>query len=644
LKITKKFICNDHATANGNLIRNIALLVIVLFAIFLVTFNDTAFSKDALRKFEDKGVGIRLSYPSYWDDLEISNWKNSSLSDIMSNSQSFNKMGCIEGLCLGNVIIRDVDTDSIAVLVITAYDSQDDRFIYDCNCNSLIDFVRDSYNDTLKSNTELDNKIFLINDNQTTIGKNYSARQIEYYISGSSDWKHYRIFVKAFNTFYYDIDYYSQSNKTYTKHLPEIKEILSSLEFLPMQKSKTPIFSNQTKGLFDRSENEPHISDPNLKTQVVAEGLDTPTTMAFLGPNDFLVLEKDKGTVIRVVNGSASDKPVLDVDVANSAERGMCGIAVSKTSSKTYVFLYFTEINGKDGDDRKGKEPEGNRLYRYELVDDKLVDPVLLLDLPAYPGPRHNGGAIEIGPDQNIYIPVGDIDGSRRTFYSATQTQNFAAGITADGRSGILRITQDANPVGEGILGDSMPLRLYYAYGIRNSFGLDFDPVTGSLWDTENGPFEGDEINLVYPGFNSGWQEIYGFSSSHGIFDKQKLVTFGGKGKYDEPKLVWGNSTGLTSLVFLDSDKLGTQYRNDMFVGDVHNGRLYHFKLNNERNDLILPKAVEEKFIENPVNSEAENIVFGDGFGGITDLTIGPDGYLYVVSIGQGKIFRILSQ
>jgi len=406
------------------------------------------------------------------------------------------------------------------------------------------------------------------------------------------------------------------------------------------------IYSQETirEQPFDKSQNEPYVSDPNLKAEVVAQGVDTPTSMAFLGPDDLLVLEKDKGTVMRIVNGKISDKPLLDVDVANSVERGLCGIAISKNDSKTYVFLYFTEIDGQDSDDRKGKPPEGNRLYRYELVNDKLVNPVLLLDLPASPGPRHNGGAIEIGPDQNIYIPVGDIDGSFDPSYPATQTQNFAAGIPADGRSGILRITQDGNPVGEGILGDAMPLRLYYAYGIRNSFGLDFDPITGSLWDTENGPHEGDEINLVNPGFNSGWHEIYGFSSSQQKFDTHQLVTFDGNGKYDEPKVVWGKSTGLTSIVFLESDKLGTQYRNDIFVGDAHNGRLYHFKLNNERNDVVLPEILAGKIIENPVNLGAEDIVFGDGFGGITDLTVGPDGYLYVVSIGQGKVFRILPQ
>ncbi|MDW0194578.1 MAG: PQQ-dependent sugar dehydrogenase [Nitrososphaeraceae archaeon] len=411
------------------------------------------------------------------------------------------------------------------------------------------------------------------------------------------------------------------------------------------------VYFHQTYGqvkfgerVINKGTTHPVVFDSLLKVEVAAEDLDTPTTMAFLAPNDFLILEKDKGTVQRVINGQTLDKPLLDVNVANSVERGMCGIAVSTIGSKTYVYLYFTEIEGKDGSDRAGKAPIGNRLYKYELVDNKLVNPILLLDLPAIPGPRHNGGAIEIGPDNNIYVPVGDIDGSFKVDFEATKTQNFENGIDADGRSGILKIKQDGEPVGEGILGESMPLRLYYAYGIRNSFGLDFDPITGSLWDTENGPHEGDEINRVYPGFNSGWHEIYGFSTTLGKFNKNDFVSFDGKGKYDEPKIAWSKSTGLTSLIFLDSDKLGSQYRNDMFVGDVHNGLIYHFKLNNERDDLILPKVLAGKSTVNPTVFAAKEIVFGEGFGGITDLTVGPDGYLYVVSIGQGKVFRILPQ
>ena len=73
-----------------------------------------------------------------------------------------------------------------------------------------------------------------------------------------------------------------------------------------------------------------------------------------------------------------------------------------------------------------------------------------------------------------------------------------------------LRFTQNGNPVETGILGEKYPLNLYFAYGIRNGFGLDFDPVSGKLWDTENGPQSGDEINLVEPGFNGGWNKIQG--------------------------------------------------------------------------------------------------------------------------------------
>ena len=387
----------------------------------------------------------------------------------------------------------------------------------------------------------------------------------------------------------------------------------------------------------------PHVFDSSLKVEQVVEDLQAPTTMAFLGPNDFLVLEKNNGTVIRVLNGKILDEPLLDVNVANSVERGMCGIAVSKNGTKTYVFLYFTEINGKDGDDRKGIEPIGNRLYRYEFVDDKLVNPTLLMDLPAYPGPRHNGGAIEIGPDNNIYIPVGDIDGSFKSDFQHTQVQNFAGGkVVADGRNGILRITQNGEPVGEGILGDSMPLRLYYAYGIRNSFGLDFDPITGFLWDTENGPQDGDEINLIEPGFNSGWNEIYGFSSSQKAFNLNELVTFDDRGHYEEPKLVWTKSTGLTALIFLDTDRLGHQYRNNVFVGSVHNGHIYRFELNSQRNDIALPQILANKLIQNPINVGAQKVIFASGLGGVTDLTVGPDRYLYIVSISEGKIFRIL--
>jgi glucose/arabinose dehydrogenase len=383
----------------------------------------------------------------------------------------------------------------------------------------------------------------------------------------------------------------------------------------------------------EEDKEQPSIKDPNLGVELVSsDGLELPTSMAFLGPDDILVLEKEKGTVQRIVNGKLLPTPVLTVDVATEVERCMCGIAVSKSDSGTvYVFLYFTEADGSDS-----SEPIGNRLYRYEWVNDQLVSPILLLDLPATPGPRHNGGVVRIGPDNNVYVIIGDVDGHE------TLAQNQESGEEADGTSGILRITQDGKPVGSSILGDSYPLNLYYAYGIRNSFGFDFDPVTGNIWDTENGPGYGDEINLVEPGFNSGWLEITGMSSNTDDFDPEvDLVSFDGKGKYSDPEYEWTVTLGPTAVKFLNSDKLGAEYVNDVFVSDVVTGRIYHFDLNEDRTELVLEGPLADKVAETR-DTGIEDIVFAEGFGGITDLEVGPDGYLYVVSLGHGSIYRIL--
>jgi hypothetical protein len=147
---------------------------------------------------------------------------------------------------------------------------------------------------------------------------------------------------------------------------------------------------------------------------------------------------------------------------------------------------------------------------------------------------------------------------------------------------------------------------------------------------------------LVEPGFNSGWQEIQGMASNtdDGFNLEEDIVDFEGKGKYSDPELVWMDTEGPTAAKFLNSDKLGMQYVNDMFVGDVHNGWIYHFDLNEDRIDLILEGPIADKIADTP--EEMQETIFGEGFGGITDLEVGPDGYLYVVSIGQGAIYRIV--
>lgn len=268
------------------------------------------------------------------------------------------------------------------------------------------------------------------------------------------------------------------------------------------------------------------------------------------------------------------------------------------------------------------------------MINGKLVNPKLLLDLPVKPGPRHTGGEVRIGPDNNVYLTVGDLDGTfKKTF--ETMAQNYDNVTTLDGRSGILRVTPEGMPVGNGILGSKYPLNIYFAYGIRNSFGMDWDHLTGNLWDTENGPHFGDEINLVEPGFNSGWVNVQGiwepdFENIAKISLKPKgLVDFNGKGKYSPPEFTWISTIAPTALKF-NSNKYGPQYINTLFVADANTGRIYDFKLNENRTGLQLQGVLKDKIADNL--NELRSISFATGFGRITDMEIGPDGYLYALS------------
>jgi glucose/arabinose dehydrogenase len=409
----------------------------------------------------------------------------------------------------------------------------------------------------------------------------------------------------------------------------------------------------------------PIIVDPHLRAGVVSTGLKYPTSMAFLGPNDILVTEKDAGTVRRIVNGTELQQPLLNTSVAVYGHRGMLGIAVTSHSSvmpalatnrenrnniTTYVFLYYTQASTHTGDDiTEGKQPLGNRVYRYELIDNKLVTPKLLLSLPATPGAIGNGGKVIVGPDSNVYVTIGDVGINGHN----TKAQNFQNGSEPDGTSGILRVTQDGQPVLPGILGNNYPLNLYYSYGIWNSFGITFDPITRILWDTQIGLPYGDEINRVDPGFNSGYGKIDGiWLRGHDIAQAEKqfiaplhpngLVDFSGRGRYYPPQFTWFNKVVPTGISFLDSNNLGSLYRNDLFVADDLNGNIYHFMLNHQRTGLLLPPGPLADGIANS-NDSLNQIIFGKGFGGITDLEVNPyDGYLYVLAFDQGAIYRIV--
>jgi glucose/arabinose dehydrogenase len=216
---------------------------------------------------------------------------------------------------------------------------------------------------------------------------------------------------------------------------------------------------------------QPFVRDDEMTVQVINEGLKFPTSMAFLGPDDILVLEKNEGTVKRIVNGEMLPEPLLKVDVSSISERGMLGIAITKdeTSHKfPYVFLYYSRpqasVDDKMDDVENADLEASNYLYRYELINNKLVNPQLLLRLPSLSQVAHNGGVLSIGPDNNLYVSTGSVAADNpKSESDNTKAQNVNDGPDPDGRGGILRLSQDGEAVlqedGEDyILGSEYPL------------------------------------------------------------------------------------------------------------------------------------------------------------------------------------------
>jgi aldose sugar dehydrogenase len=373
----------------------------------------------------------------------------------------------------------------------------------------------------------------------------------------------------------------------------------------------------------------PTLSDPNIRVEKVIAGLESPTSMAFLDNDDIIITQKDNGRVRLVSNGVLQPQPILQVPVLNNSERGLLGVAIANTttdSSTKTVFLYYTEPVG---------DQARNRIYRYEWngVNNNLTGGRLILDLPGEPGPNHNGGKMQIGPDGMLYAVKGDLNRDG-------MLQNVRDGPPPDDTSVILRVDYNGNGVGNVLSAMGVDLSKYYAYGIRNSFGFDFDPLTGVLWDVEDGPTDYDEINIVLPGFNSGWQKVMGPLGIEGI-PAEDLVLFQGS-HYADPVFSWLRSEGVTDMEIFNSTSLGEEYAYNMFVGDINNGNLYFFTINGNRSGLDLGGIPGlEDFVAN-TSEELNAVILGRGFsGGITDIQTGPDGYLYILTF-SGDLYRVV--
>jgi aldose sugar dehydrogenase len=482
----------------------------------------------------------------------------------------------------------------------------------------------------------------------------------------------------------------------------------------------------------------PQVVDPNLGVRTVVSGLTTPSTMAFLGPNDFLVVEKNTGAVKRVVNG-AVQSTVLDLSVNSASERGLLGIALHPGfPTNPGVYLYWTcrSTAPLDADPYRPEEQEcsdaamfgpdtneilrvpllGNRVDRFvwngsALVYDQNLKKLLAFQNDGAPEPpgqgdsaqpprgNHDGGPIAFGPDGKLYVAVGDL--GRRG-----QMQNLANGPTpptADDQFGgpapdnahlsgvILRLNDDGstptdNPffaTGAAVAGETgANVQRVFAYGLRNTFGIAFDPASGALWDQQNADDAFDELNRVERGMNGGWIQIMGPVERIQQFKQieQTLPPSGGLpgaqlqqirwpasniadtpeealarlfrlpgSEYSDPEFSWKFAVPPAGIGFLASRALGPQYRNDLFAGAAtpatFGGYLFRFNLTGNRRKIAVDDPrLEDRVADNNAKhdiTESESLLFGTNFGVGTDIETGPNGNLYVVSLTHGAVYEI---
>jgi uncharacterized repeat protein (TIGR01451 family) len=454
---------------------------------------------------------------------------------------------------------------------------------------------------------------------------------------------------------------------------------------------------------------DPITMDPNLAVTAVVTGLDSPTGVAFLGPNDFLVLEKGTGLVKRVVNGTVQSI-VLQLPVNSFSERGLLGIALHPDFQHNhFVYLRWTCRGSIDSGDCESGPPTdapgevpllGNRVDLFSWDGTTLTFEKPIIQLRAYQADaaqgfrgNHNGGKIKFGPDGKLYIYMGD--NGRRGWM-----QNVKEGFGPDGKDDefggpapdnahltgvILRLNEDGstpddNPFINVVTGSAevdANIHKVFAYGIRNGFGFAFDPMTGMLWESQNGDDSATEINRFDAGSNGGWVQIMGLAER--ITDFKEIETspkyFGLQqirwsptfiadtpedalsrlfelpgSHYTDPKLTWKYEVAPAGFGFIQGQALGPDYDGNIIVGGatplLFDGHLFRLKLSPDRTDLDLTDLGNSRFVENFDKWDihgSEALLFGKGFGITTDILTAPNGNLYVVSLTKGAVYQIQS-
>lgn len=387
------------------------------------------------------------------------------------------------------------------------------------------------------------------------------------------------------------------------------------------------------------------VPEERLLVEKHVGGLQQPTAFVFLGPRDLLALEKNTGRVRHIRDGQIV-ATVLDLDVSTRRNRGGLGLEIDpEFEDNGFVYVYYSAPDEEDGD-----RWSTNILARYRWDGSRLGTRKVLLTFPRRRGegnnPHHQGGALRFGPDGYIYGLVGDL---HRGDFDRPRIEQNTGEEASSHVGGIFRIDRDGSIPEDNPFADHPveAVRKWFVYGFRNGFGLDFDPRTGRLWFTEDGPDVYDELNVAEPGMNSGWRLIMGpderdaryKDNDFRPYDADDLVHLPGS-VYRDPAFSWLKPVGVTAVTFLGTQALIPRLHDRIVVGDTNTGSLYLFHPRGRRRErLRLPRPLRDTVADD--EAERRRTVWGEGFGIVTELRVGPDGALYVADFIGGTIWRI---
>ena len=368
-------------------------------------------------------------------------------------------------------------------------------------------------------------------------------------------------------------------------------------------------------GCHQKKRPTPHNTALVSTKEVVFEGLNRPWSMAFLSEDEALVTEKN-GNLLKIDLRSKTKKIIkgFPTDLTDSIgaihigdNSGIYEVLLHPDFS-TNRRIYFSYAAKKRG---VGKT---TKFVMAQLENDSLTDiqPILVAEPFTYIN-YHYGGGMTIGPDQKLYLTVGE-----RLFWEHDEPPLPIAQDVTDPRGKIHRFNLDGSiPRDNPKLGPNAVPSIY-ALGIRNTQGIAVQPETGRLWFTEHGTIQGDELNILQPGANYGWPNVTTGKLRSQDYKPPKLegVTF------TNPTWFWHHTVAPTGLHFYTGEEFPA-WKNNLFVPGLSQGSLWRFHI--EGNTL---KSAEELFLDSRVRSRK--------------VAQSPRGKLYILTDSEdGQIIHI---